>query len=299
LNELYEALIERDEPATRRAIDAIPDDDQLFLAVARFAVLAYAPSLHSKHALLACLAAHDLRETLAGRWRDVLTECAIYAGGSRQPWSDAPILEPPPVTGEEQLDTRDRLASERWLAAHIDDPELRRLYYEAASQDFSDLGHKLIVSNAAWRLAPILGEKGRYAMLRVGVWEWCAYHGETHTTHGRTINVDSLVNHIIQQRGSIEATHAVFLYDAAVGTPAESRALDYLASNVGQAILPVSPVSRTSGRQDCLPYTLARDYAQTLIAHAVVARRPEFAPILPAVHENLEQSEGYEAWTFA
>lgn len=291
---LYEALIERDEAAARRAIDAFDDDQQLFLAIARFAVLAYAPSQHAKHALLACLAAHDLREELGGRWRAMLTECAIYAGGSRLPWSEPPILEPPHVGGDAPLDTHDRLAAERWLASHIDVADFEERYFDAASRDFEDLGHKLIVSRAAWRLVPILGEKGKFATLRVGVWEWCAYHGEEHESHGRRADAGALVANVLANRGSLESTHAVFLYDAALGTAGEERALDYLAGIVSPGAAP-----HAAEAPALEPYQLARDYAQTLIAHAVAKRRPEFAPILGAVHENLDMNEGYEAWSFA
>jgi ABC-type thiamine transport system substrate-binding protein len=47
------------------------------------------------------------------------------------------------------------------------------------------------------------------------------------------------------------------------------------------------------------PYRLARDYAQTLIAHAVAKRIPQANAMLPAVHENLDQSTGFEEWSFA
>src|ERR1700686_3956389 len=89
MNPFYEALIERDVPRARAAAAEL-HGDELFLSVARFAVLAYAPSQHAKHALLACLAASE-----AGARDEVLVECAIYAAASRQPWSEPPILEPP------------------------------------------------------------------------------------------------------------------------------------------------------------------------------------------------------------
>lgn len=235
---LYEALLERDEAATRRAVEGFGDDHELFLAVARFAVLAYAPSQHAKHAFLACLAAYDLREELGASYREMLTECAIYAGGSRLPWSEPPILDPPHVDEEPDLDRAiaegDRLAAEHWLAFHLDDPSLEQRYFEAASRDFEDLGHKLIISRAAWRLVPILGEKGRFALLRAGVWEWTAYRGETFVEQGALVDRDEtiarLVADVIEEHGSLIATHNVFLMDAAMGTAVERRVLEYLAS---------------------------------------------------------------------
>jgi hypothetical protein len=293
LNPLYEALLERDEAAARRAIDAFDDDAQLFLAVARFAVLAYAPAQHAKHALLAALAAWDLREDYGERWRGLLAECAVYAGGSRLPWSEPPILDMTPVN--EDLDAAlrdgDRLAAERWLAFHLDSPDLEQRYFEAASRNMADIGMNLIISSAAWRLAPILGEKGRFATLRIGPVEWTARKAEPIATGERASRPleahgdlerggrplpSELAAQVVAERGSLEATHAVFLYDATASPSTVS--------------VPIAnpPI-----------YPLARDYAQLLIAHAVVKRRSEFAAILPAVRENLEAHEGFEEWSFA
>ncbi|MFZ2490195.1 MAG: hypothetical protein WA208_01795, partial [Thermoanaerobaculia bacterium] len=85
---LYESLIERDLDAIPAAVRQFRDDhssDELFLAVARFAVLAYAPSGHSRHALLACLSARDVRDVAGERFDDLLIECARYAAESRRP----------------------------------------------------------------------------------------------------------------------------------------------------------------------------------------------------------------------
>lgn len=298
---LYEALLERDEAATRRAVEDFGEDDELFLAVARFAVLAYAPSQHAKHAFLACLAAYDLREELGASYREMLTECAIYAAGSRLPWSEPPILDPPQVDEEPDLDAAlrdgDRLAAEHWLAFHLDDPQLEQRYFEAASRDFEDLGMKLIVSRAAWRLVPILGEKGRFALLRTGIYEWTAYRGETFVEQGVAVDREELIARVvadvIEERGSLFAAHNMFLLDAALGTPAESRVLEYL-SPIDTADGPNKPAT-----PQLKPYRLARDYAQTLIAHAVAQRIPQASAMLPAVHQNLDQSTGFEEWSFA
>jgi len=297
LTPLYEALLERDEAATRRAVEDFGEDDELFLAVARFAVLAYAPSQHAKHAFLACLAAYDLREELGASYREMLTECAIYAAGSRLPWSEPPILDPPQVDEEPDLDAAlrdgDRLAAEHWLAFHLDDPQLEQRYFEAASRDFEDLGMKLIVSRAAWRLVPILGEKGRFALLRTGIYEWTAYRGETFVERGVPVDREELIARLVASDGSLIETHNVFLLDAALGTPLESRVFEYLS-----AIETTQPPDNATTRQ-LKPYRLARDYAQTLIAHAVAQRIPQATAMLPAVHQNLDQSTGFEEWSFA
>jgi hypothetical protein len=297
LTPLYEALLERDEAATRRAVESFDDDHELFLAVARFAVLAYAPSQHAKHAFLACLAAYDLRDELGASYREMLTECAIYTGGSRLPWSEPPILDPPQVDAEPDLDAAirdgDRLAAEHWLAYHLDDPDLERKFFDVAARDFEDLGHKLIISRAAWRFVPILGEKGRFALLRAAVWEWTAYRGEEFVERGVDVDRDALIERLVQSDGSLIATHNVFLLDAALGTHVEHRVLEYL-STCDETQQPNNPTT-----QQLKPYRLARDYAQTLIAHAVATRIPQVRAMLPAVHDNLEHSQGFEEWSFA
>ena len=103
----YDPFIERDVPAMRSAIADFRREHSsldLFLAVARFAVLAYAPSQHAKHALLAALSAYDVREQLGDRWDELLVECAIYAAQSRQPWSEPPILDPPALDANQRGD---------------------------------------------------------------------------------------------------------------------------------------------------------------------------------------------------
>src|SRR5947209_6097776 len=184
----YASPIEREVvaiPLAVREFCAAHGVVEAWKAVARFAVLAYAPAQHAKHALLCCLAAWDIRELLGARFEEAIVECAIYAAASRQPWSEPPILEPPPPDPSASLHGGDRLEAERWLATHYQDEDFARHYFAAAAEDFEDFGHKLIVANAAWRLAALLGEKGRYAALRVGVWEMVAYRGERHEETGR------------------------------------------------------------------------------------------------------------------
>ena len=102
---LYEAFIERDIAAIPAAVRAYRDEhgsEETFKAIGRFAVLAYAPSQHGKHALLACLAAWRLRAE--PYFDDVVTQCAIYAAESRQPWSEPPILTPPALDDDQRGD---------------------------------------------------------------------------------------------------------------------------------------------------------------------------------------------------
>lgn len=307
--QLYEPLIERDLAAIPAAVRTFRDQhssEELFLAVARFALLAYAPSQHAKHALLACLAVHDLREELGERFDEAVTELAVYAAGSRQPWSEPPILEPPAVDAAQPatladllaaIEAGDRHAGERWLAARLDDPALARDYFAAATDDLSDFGHKAIVAAAAWRLVPILGERGKYATLRVGVWEMTAYRsaarsGEASSPAMVRELLPRSVEEAIAAGGEFEAMHAVFLQEALL-TMGELQSEPAIAIAPAPSSTPV-PI-----------YPFARDFAQCLIAHAVAKRLRARFPHLPldafvaAAHDNLERSPSFEEWSFA
>src|SRR5205085_2200355 len=190
----------------------------------------------------------------------------------------------------------DRLRAERWLAKRLDDDDLARDYFAAAADDFDDLGHKLIVADAAWRLVPILGEQGRFAALRIGIWEMTAYHGEPYVERG-TIEEhldEHLVDNFIAKDGDIESAHALFLLEAARGKDVEARVRDYLSG--GQALLPVPP---PQDRQECLSstepvYKLSRDYAEYLKIHALTTN-PQ---LRAAAKRNLDRSH-FDELTFA
>jgi hypothetical protein len=301
---MIESLLERDETRIRAAIRefcASHTTDELFLEISRFAVMAYAPSQHSKHALLACLSAYDIREECGDRWDALLTECAVYLAHSRRPWSEPPILDPPPIPDDQRGDPGelraaiaegDRLRAERWLAKRIDDPSLIDDYFAVAADDFEDLGHKVIVARAAWRLAEILGEKGRFATLRAGIWEMCAYKGPRYEERGARAELSALVDNALAEGGSPESMHHVFLFDAAVGTPAEDRVCDYLAS------LPMKEGSAFTSRRDPPIYRLARDYGSYLKSFAVTKRLRDIR-IVDAAKYNLEHGTSFEEYSFA
>ena len=83
---LYEVLIERDLAAVPAAVRGYRNEhgsEETYRAIGRFAVLAYSPSQHGKHAVLACLAAWSLHDE--PYFDDLVTQCAIYAADSRQP----------------------------------------------------------------------------------------------------------------------------------------------------------------------------------------------------------------------
>ncbi|HEX6176762.1 MAG TPA: hypothetical protein VF057_00275 [Thermoanaerobaculia bacterium] len=305
---LYEPLIGRDLDAIEPAIRAFrrgASADDLFVAIARFAVLSFAPSQHAKHAMLATLSAWELRDDLGERFDEVLVECARYVAESRQPWSEPPIIDPPAVDDSTPRDPaelraavrdRDRLRGERWLAARLGDDELARDLALVAAEDAADLGHKLIITNAALKLVPILGAKGKFVTLRAAVWEITSYEGEKTTP--RAIDSASLLDSLIANTNDVETAHGVFLFDAAV----ERNVLDRVAGVLSVAPAP-SPALKASTHLQ--PYRLARDLGATLKAHAVVKRlKPKFPNVdfdrfLSAVHHNLEYGPSLEEWSFA
>ncbi|HSP16609.1 MAG TPA: hypothetical protein VLV78_17825 [Thermoanaerobaculia bacterium] len=297
---LYERLIERDLEAIPSVVKAFHSSEELFLAVARFAVLAYVPSEHAKHAFLSTLAAYEMREQYGERWNDLLIECARYAAESRQPWSEPPILEPPVVDNDQPRDVdalraavaaHDRLAAERWLAARLDDQSLLDDLLTVAADDFEDLGHKVIITRAAWKLALILGEKGRYATLRVALWEMTSNAGPTLSGPGpaesRPSMREQLIDNAVAEKGSIESVHAVFLYEAANDTSVFDRVCDHLAA---QPLRSASDELPPAGPPPV--YRLARDYAQCLIAYAVGDAR-----LKAAAAYNLEHGPSFADWS--
>jgi hypothetical protein len=279
---LYEPFIERDLaaiPAAARAFANEHSENELWIAVTRFAVLAYAPSQHAKRAVMACRAAHDVRDQLGDRWLDMIVECARYAAESRQPWSEPPILDPPQVDAGQPRDltelraaieANDRFRAERWLAARLDDAheDLRAIA----------LGDALLMLDTAVALEALLGEKGRYALLRMVIAELLVESDDV------TEPLETLIDRAIAERGSVDSVRSVFVRNA--GVPPAGQ-----AASSPPALALHTPLT---------PYPLARDYAQTLIAHAIAHKLPtRQQEFLAAVHHNLEHGESFAEWSFA
>lgn len=241
---LYEPLIERDLDAIPGAVRAFVEESsphELFLAVARFAVLAYVPSQHAKRAVMACRAAWDVRESMGDRWPDLLIECARYAAEARRPWSEPPILDA------------------------IETPPVEELRANAR-------GDALLLLDTALALLPILGEKGKGALLRMCVEEMEA---EPNAPQDASESIDELVQRVVDSNGSIDTVRDVFIWAAKTKQP----------SNQATGQPPI--------------YPLARDLAQTLIAHATPLPEHLRRPFLAAVHHNLEHGESFAEWSLA
>ena len=312
----YGPFIERDLaaiPAVVAEFRASHSAEETWTAVTRFAVLAFAPSQHSMHALLACLSVWDLREDLGGQFDDAIVQCAIYAAASRQPWSEPPMLDPPKIDADQRGDVEelreaitasDRLRAERWLARRYKDADFASDYFAVASDDFEDLGHKLIVASAVMRLADLLGEKGRYAMLRVGVWEMVSVGSRESGVGGRSLDLDSLcyalVSNVVASDGDLVSAHALFLFDAALQTN-DDAVIARVASHLSGINSPTPDTPHPTPEVPIYPF--ARDYGACLKAHAIAKRlRPrfpnaDFDGMLAAMHRNLENSS--EEMTFA
>ena len=164
--------------------------------------------------------------------------------------------------------------------------------FEVAAEDFDDLGMKVIMTDTAIRLARILGEHGRYAALRIAVWEMTAASRKTLRAEASSYTEDlreRLVDNALAEKGSIESVHAVFLYDAARGTNVFDRVCGYLAT------LPVRQAPVVAAKKIDPPvYRLARDYGQHLRAFASGDERLKIA-----TSWNLEQASSFVDWSFA
>ena len=312
---MQEALLERDVPAIRAAVREFRKTHstaELFEHVARFAVLAYAPSQHGKHAVIACASAHEL-----GASDELLTECAIYAAVARQPWSEPPITDPPALEPDqrgdidelrEAIEAEDRLRGERWLARRIDDAELD--LFTVATDTFEDLGHKLIVAATASRLASLFDRRARFATLRIAVGEMTAYRGERYEEQGIALDSETLLGQLVDNMiacdGDIVSAHAIFLLDAALQSGENlviRRVRDYLTSISGAPTPSSQPAAEGRGAPPV--YTLARDYGALLKAHAVTKRlrlrfpSVNFDAMLAAAAYNLEHAPSFEEFSFA
>lgn len=304
VRELYAAMLQREFDEVRELSAAWlgkGEDRDLFDAVSRFTALAFNPSQHGKHALLAAVAAGELREGLGDRWGALLIECAVYAASGRLPWSEAPMFEPPAAdlaldaTRESirnAVATRDLAAAERWLAAKLEESTLAADYFQAAREAPGEMGGPLITAVACWKLSEAQDHHPSWPALRPALVEWCgAPRGASappSDDRDRGERAVAIAARLDAERGSIEALHELLYLDADL----EAERLLRGEPGVVLAIEMKDPV-----------YPLARDFAAYLLAHPAArrlsARFPEVDPktILEACRYNLENSS-WEDWSF-
>lgn len=267
--DLYEPLLERDLDAIPHAFDRFlttHDEEELWTAVTRFAVLAFVPSLHSSRALMAMHAAWVVRDATA-HWRKLLVACAAYAASVRPAWSEPPILErsdsaQPPDALRAAVASGDQSAAIAWLSGNVDDAEA--LLREIAR------GEALLMLETARSLEPLVGVPGRHALLRTVVLSLFADGNES------TLSIDDLVRRAVESRGSVDAVRDILVWCARDGGDRQESATPFE------------------------PYELARDFAQTLLVHANLGRLPDHLDknaLLAAVHENLQHGDDYSNWS--
>lgn len=319
---LYEPLIERDLaaiPARVAEFAAAEGDQSLFEAVARFAYLAYSPSQHGKHAVLAVVAAHDLRESLGARFVDLLSECAIYAAQSRQPWSEPPITDPPVVTDHDvpisrALDSRSRELAEQWLSARFRSGGFSDEFFAAAAMNLADFGHNVTLAAGVWKLAGLLGTTDRYPLLRVAMFEWLSRNErEAPRPSSRSLaEIMRAVSHaVIRDQGSMISFHLLELIDAALTASETTASREMLEGVMGFVASQLEafddthadPVSEAPVT-DCI-YRLGRDYGGVLLAHSIRIRRSsqfpdvDFDAVCAAAVLSRDTTASSEEWSFA
>lgn len=319
---LYEPLIERDLeaiPSRVAGFAAAEGDQALFEALARFAYLAYSPSQHGKHALLAVMAAHDLREPLGDRFVDLLAECAVYAAQSRQPWSEPPMTDPPLVTDPDvllsrALESRSRELGEQWLSARWGSDTFGKEFLVSAAQNLADFGHNLTVAAGVWRLAGLMGPADRYPLLRVALFEWLS-RNEMEGPRPTRLSLGELMRAVSRavtgESGSLISFHLLELMDGALTafeSTGDKEILDGVTGFVASQLdafeglearsLPGSSV------EDCI-YRLGRDYAGVLLAHSIRSRRSrqfrdvDFDSVCAAAALARDTTASSEEWSFA
>jgi hypothetical protein len=316
LDGLIEPLLERDENAIRDAIhlrfERQPAGEALD-DIIRFSLLAFAPSQHGIGALLATVAASELLEaTDAER---LVSECAIYAARVRQPWSEAPITDPPNLTAADEgspeqiaraIDSHDRLAAERWLARILEAADAKARFFDAATADAGDGGQNAIVAVAAWRLASRFPARYRYAALRVATATWTTTAPLQLADAGSSTAEEALahaLSRFLTERGSPLAFQGLLAADAARFLAGEE--LVEAAARVA-AVVPRGESTQHSAVDDetpLEPYELSRDFGAWLHCHALAKRWNEVSEedrraMIAAAKQNLDATS-YSEWTFA
>jgi hypothetical protein len=127
-------------------------------------------------------------------------------------------------------------------------------------------GDARLMLDTALALELLLGEKGRYALLRMPVWELIADPDDADPTEPCEV----LIARAVANHGSVDSVREALLE---CGGKAAAFRPD----------------------RELHPYRLARDYAQTLITHALAP----FPQLIAAVHDNLEHGESFADWSLA
>lgn len=286
VGELYSALLQRETELLPAIIDRISDDaspESVWLHLSRFALLAAAPTEHSRHALLATLEAKSYADD-PSLFRLALLSVAKYLSVSRLPWSEAPILEPLQPVGDVTMDSlvsaakeNRRVDLERGLDVAMSDVTV---LFAAARLVDDELEHQSIVAGYVHRLIDERPDLRREAIRAIAV-DWLGA-GNTPTAPEPPPVIEAAEKYI-GSNGDVEWMHALLAADARM----PSRRI------------PIDADVRT------IDYDLARDYAAAFLAVPVAHRLshligdPLRSRIIDAALLNLSSGPSYAEWLFA
>lgn len=286
--------------------------------ITQFAVLAFAPSEHSRAALFGLDALATLAETLEPDvLQDQLVELARYAAATRRPWSEAPITDPPEVTDADgsseslaaALASRDRLAAERWIAAALLSEPSGKRFFDACATISRDMPDTVRVGATAWRIAERIPLEHRFGVLRVAAVQWTAEihpadaesSAPSRTGASQAERAALLIQEYAALGGSPEILASIGTIDAA------QSAWESTGSTAALDLLGVAPVSQEdSGKAPRVAFPATRpqlDYSGCLISWSVAHRRSSqwnadaLARLCDTAAEAARSERWYEEWS--
>lgn len=316
--QLLEPLLERDEDAIRAAIGTLVQAGELSAvadAVLQFALLAHAPSLHARSALLAVVASRGIALPDAAR-EALLCELAIYSAATRRPWSEPPIFEEPRAIGDssdavvlDAIDAGDRETVEAWLAALRNAPQFRARLAAGAVAALSRNAESVVVTAACESLLGDVDVHAEPAILRVIASEWTAADAAASSNREERGRLASLLaERSVASGGDVFVSRSLLQLDAAMQLRAWGAA-DAATRAVASIEVPAvdDAASQNAASHSSGPpvYRLARDFASWLLltraAPRLVAEFPstDFDRVLAAAEENAKHGAAYEEWSLA
>jgi hypothetical protein len=320
MQQLYEALLTREQDQLRTLVENLCRTEgsrEALDTVLRFAVLAFSPTLHSRGAVYASLAALDLLNELPEPSR-VIIECATYVAETRLPWSEAPITDPPEVKGidaanprhlDVAIRARDLRAAERWLAAAIDEDAPAVEFFDAAARFAGEEGFGFTTAAAAWRIAKH-SPAARFVSLRMALLEWVRVRdGSSTSSEEPAVTPRQVVDLYVMHEGKIDLFSPLLVLDAALVAEAVTGKSGRYRPIVDRYAIPVElhggALADRPWSIDDLAYRYSRDYATFLLSVPISRRLERELPecgaerIPGAGGYNLEYAETYEEWSFA
>jgi hypothetical protein len=320
MQQLYEALLTREQDRLRTLVENLcraEGNREALDYVLKFAVLAFSPTLHSRGAVYASLAALDLLDEMPNP-SDVIVECAGYAAETRLPWSEAPITDPPAVEGidaanprhlDDAVRTRDLRAAERWLAAAIREDAPAVEFFDAAARFAGEEGYGFTTAAAAWRIAAH-SPAARFVSLRTALLEWVRVRdGGARRADAATVEPRQVIDLYVMQKGRLELFAPLLVLDAALTAEAATGKRDRYRPVVDRYAVPVEwrhgAAPESDWSMEDLAYRYSRDYAAFLMSVPISRRLSREMPdcgaerIPSAAQYNLDHAETFEEWSFA